>query len=205
MACISYRNAKVELDENAYDPAEDSFLLADAVVEHTSDGSRVLEIGTGTGFVSAVLKANRDADLVATEINPHASACAKSNGIEVIRTDMFAGIRKGHIFDLIIFNPPYLPTSEEEKVPGWLNYAFDGGVDGRAAIMPFLKEARSYLAPGGTILLLISSLTGIGEVRREMEGHGFLTEIVSSMKCHFEELVVIKASMHNMQRQENKD
>ena len=33
---------------------------------------RVLEIGTGTGFVSAVLKANMDVDLLATDINPHA-------------------------------------------------------------------------------------------------------------------------------------
>jgi release factor glutamine methyltransferase len=197
MASISYRNATIKLDEDSYDPAEDSFLLADAVVEHTKDGSRVLEIGTGTGFVSAVLRANRDVKLIATEINPHAASCARSNDIEVIRTDMFAGICKKHIFDLIIFNPPYLPTSEDEKIPGWLNYAFDGGTDGRSAIERFLKEACNYLAPGGIVLLLISSLTGIGEVRNEMEGSGFHTGIVASAKCSFEELVVIKASMHN--------
>ncbi len=198
MASISYRNATIKLDENSYDPAEDSFLLADAVVEHAKDGSRVLEIGTGTGFVSAVLRANRDVKLIATDINPHAASCARSNGIEVIRTDMFAGICKKHIFDLIIFNPPYLPTSEDEKISGWLNYAFDGGTDGRSAIERFLREACNYLAPGGIALLLISSLTGIGEVRKEMEGYGFQTEIVASAKCSFEELVVIKASMHNL-------
>ncbi|AFV24972.1 putative methylase [Methanolobus psychrophilus R15] len=198
MASISYRNATIKLDENSYDPAEDSFLLADAAVEHTKDDSRVLEIGTGTGFVSAVLRANRDVNLVATEINPHAASCARSNGIEVIRTDMFAGLRKGNTFDIIIFNPPYLPTSENEKVPGWLNYAFDGGIDGRDAIGSFLNEAFSYLAPGGTVMLLISSLTGIDEVRKKMEGQGFQTEIVASARCSFEELVVVKASMHNL-------
>ena len=78
---------------------------------------------------------------------------------------MFSGIRKEHIFDLMIFNPPYLPTSEEEKVPGWLNYAFDGGVDGRASLRPFLKKPAVTLHREGRYLLLVSSLTGIGEIR----------------------------------------
>ncbi|WP_094227009.1 HemK2/MTQ2 family protein methyltransferase [Methanolobus psychrotolerans] len=197
MITISYRNAKVNLAEQVYEPAEDSYLLADAALELVKDDMNVLEIGTGTGFVSAVLKANRNIGLVATEINPCAASCAKSNSIDVIRTDMFTGLKSNHQFDIIIFNPPYLPTSEDEKIPGWLNYAFDGGFDGRKDIRPFMEHVSAYLKPKGIVLLLVSSLTGIKEVRKEMELHGFNSQVIASKKCSFEKLVVIKGKVIN--------
>jgi release factor glutamine methyltransferase len=46
--------------------------------------------------------------LIATDINPHAVRAAKSTAIEIVRADLFRGI-KGK-FDLILFNSPYLPT-----------------------------------------------------------------------------------------------
>ena len=192
MVTINYRNAEIKLAENVYEPAEDSFLLADAALEVCTDGMNILEIGTGTGFVTAVLQANMNVKLTATEINPYAATCAKSNGIPVIRTDMFSGIKKNKLFDIIIFNPPYLPTSDEEKVPGWLNYAFDGGENGREAIIRFFEETSGYLKEDGTVLLLISSLTGISEVTKLMSEYGFEPEIIASTKCSFEELVVIE-------------
>jgi release factor glutamine methyltransferase len=152
----------------------------------------ILEIGTGTGFVAAVLQANKDILLVATEINPYAVECASSNGVSVVRTDMFAGIKENKRFDIVIFNPPYLPTSDDEKVPGWLNYAFDGGRNGRDAIVSFMKEISNYLSENGIILLLISSLTGIDEVKEIMREHGIQSGIIARTKCSFEELVVIE-------------
>ncbi|TGC08346.1 HemK2/MTQ2 family protein methyltransferase [Methanolobus halotolerans] len=192
MVTINYRNAAVKIAESVYEPAEDSFLLADAALEVCIDGMKVLEIGTGTGFVASVVQANRNIELTATEINPHAALCAKSNGVAVIRTDMFAGIIKERHFDIIIFNPPYLPTSDEEKVPGWLNYAFDGGKDGRKVIIRFIEEVSSHLKEEGTIVIMISSLTDIEEVKALMYRHGFKTRIIARTKCSFEELVVIE-------------
>lgn len=192
MVTIHYRNAHIYLAEGVYDPAEDSYLFADAAIEQAKDGYAVLEIGTGTGFVAAVLLANRNVQLMATDINPLAVLCARSNGIEVIRTDMFAAIKKKKYFDLILFNPPYLPTSIDEKVPGWLNYAFDGGPDGRDAIRKFLLEVGDHLREDGSFLLLISSLTGIGNVFEMISSYGFIPSIVASTKCPFEELVVVK-------------
>lgn len=192
MVRIKYLNAIVELNDQVYEPAEDSFLLAQTALGITWDGMSILEIGTGSGFVAAVLKANRNVTIVATEISPFAARCARSNGIEVIRTGMFIGLKGKHQFDLVIFNPPYLPTSEDEKVPGWLNYAFDGGIDGRKEILPFLDQVDSFLGQNGTILLMISSLTGIDQVIATMESQGFNSRIIADEKCSFEKLVVIE-------------
>lgn len=204
MVEIKYKNVTVKLgpEDLVYEPAEDSFLLADAALEEFRErgkvgpGMRVLEVGAGSGFVSAVLRAgNPSVRVLATEINPHAARCAKENGVEVIRADMFKGLKSGGtggLFDLILFNPPYLPTSGEERVSGWLNYAFDGGVSGRETLDRFLDEVRDYLRPGGKVLVLISSITGVKEVKEKMEGMGFEVDIVGRKKVSFEELMVIR-------------
>ena len=96
---------------------------------------------------------------MATDINPHAVLCAHKAGIDVVRTDLFTGIRGP--FDLVLFNPPYLPTQPEERMDDWLEYALDGGESGRAVIERFARNVGDVLAPGGRILLLISSLTGL--------------------------------------------
>jgi release factor glutamine methyltransferase len=201
MVEIEYRKARIRLGNTdlVYEPAEDSFLLADAALIEAKPGMRILEIGTGSGFVSAVLLANlKDIRLVATEINPHAARCAKMNGVEVIRTDLFKGLKPRHQetrFDLILFNPPYLPTSREEKVPGWLNYSFDGGTSGRETLDRFLDEVKNYLKPGGEILVLISSITGLEAVKDKMEKLGFAVEVVARKKVSFEELMVIRGKL----------
>lgn len=201
MVEIEYRKARIKLGniDLVYEPAEDSFLLADAALKEAKAGMRILEIGTGSGFVSTVLLENlKDIRLVATEINPHAATCAKTNGVEVIRTDLFKGLKsrdpETH-FDLILFNPPYLPTSKEEKVPGWLNYAFDGGINGRETLDRFLNEVKDYLKPRGEILVLISSITGLEAVKEKMENLGFAVDVIARKKVSFEELMVVRGKV----------
>ena len=109
---------KISLPD-VYEPAEDSFLMVRAAIAEVRKSDYVLEIGTGSGIVSMCLMDR--AKVVATDINPHAVKSARLNGVEVIRTDMFGGI--GGKFDLIIFNPPYLPASEDEKADGWIGCA----------------------------------------------------------------------------------
>lgn len=201
MVEIEYKNARVKLGASdlVYEPAEDSFLLADAALEETEPGMRILEIGTGSGLVSAVLNANvKNIHVLATEINPHAAHCAKANRVEVIRTNLFSGLKPGRqkaSFDLILFNPPYLPTSEDEKVPGWLNFAFDGGTSGRETLDQFLDEVRNYLKPRGKILVLISSITGLEAVKEKMEKLGFIVDVAGRKKVSFEELMVVRGKL----------
>ncbi|HWR24659.1 MAG TPA: HemK2/MTQ2 family protein methyltransferase [Methanosarcina sp.] len=201
MVEIEYKKKRVKLGDTdlIYEPAEDSFLLADAALKETKSGMRILEIGTGSGFVAAVLLSNlKNIFLLATEINPYAALCAKTNSIEVVRTDLFKGIKPRSpesCFDLILFNPPYLPTSEEEKIPGWLNYAFDGGIDGRETLDSFLDEVRDYLKPGGKVLVIISSITGLDAVKEKMLNLGFKVDIIDRKKVSFEELLVVRGEL----------
>jgi release factor glutamine methyltransferase len=108
----------------------------------------------------------------------------------VVRADLFAGIYGR--FDLVLFNPPYLPTLAEERCDDWLENALDGGPDGRSVIARFIEAVGSVLVPGGRFLLLVSSLTGVSEVQEMMEQAGFTSEIVARTRVEGEELVVIR-------------
>ena len=189
---IHYRNAVIKTDSSVYEPSEDSFLLADAALSEIKDSERLLEVGCGSGIVAAVIKANTKAKIAGIDINPDAAKCTKENGIDAIRGDLLSCI-KGK-FDMIIFNPPYLPTSEEERTGGWLNTALDGGCDGRRVIDRFLEEAGICLDGKGKLLLLVSSLSGIEEVKSKMEALDYTVEIKSQERFMFETLAVIVAT-----------
>jgi release factor glutamine methyltransferase len=189
---IHYRNAVIKTNPSVYEPSEDSFLLADAALSEIKGSERLLEVGCGSGIVPAVIKANTGAKIAGIDINPDAAKCTKENGIDAIRGDMLSCI-KGK-FDMIIFNPPYLPTSEEERTGGWLNTALDGGDDGRRVIYRFLEEAGRCLAGKGKLLLLVSSLSGIEEVKSKMKALGYTVEIKSQERFMFETLAVIVAT-----------
>jgi release factor glutamine methyltransferase len=109
-----------------YQPEADTYLLLDAVRKEVRHGDRILEIGTGSGRISSELaKISR---IVATDINPHAVVCAGMAGIDVVRTDLVSGL-KGP-FDLVLFNPPYLPTQPEERINDWLELPLTAGKTG---------------------------------------------------------------------------
>ncbi|MDP3396527.1 MAG: class I SAM-dependent methyltransferase [Methanoregula sp.] len=171
-----------------YQPEADTYLLLDAAKKEVKPSDRVLEIGTGSGLISSELA--KVSDVVATDINPHAALCASCSGVNVVQSDLFAGIRG--TFSLILFNPPYLPTQPEERIDDWLEYALDGGDTGRVVIERFAAEVGRVLAPEGRILLLISSLTGLAEVSDLFSRQGFKSDVVLKQKIEDEYLYVMR-------------
>jgi len=117
--------------------------------------------------------------------------CARARGLAAVRTDLFAGLSGP--FDLILFNPPYLPTAPEERIDDWLEYALDGGPTGRVVIERFIADAGRVLAPFGRVLLLVSSLTGLDEVRDLFARAGFVSFVVDTEQLEGETLFVIRA------------
>jgi release factor glutamine methyltransferase len=172
-----------------YSPAEDTYLLLKAAQDEIRPGDRVLEVGTGSGRIATEIGRGL-ASCVATDINPHAAAYVHAQGIDVVQTDLCAGLRGP--FDLVIFNPPYLPTQPEERLEDWLEYALDGGPDGRNVIGRFAADVRRVLAPSGRVLLLISSLTGLQEISGIFLSKGFFVAIVNERRLEDEILYVLR-------------
>lgn len=172
-----------------YRPAEDTYLLLRTALKEARPEDSAIEIGCGSALVSHELS-SRVRSLLATDINPHAVRAAREAGIDAVRADLFRGINGR--FDLVVFNPPYLPTQEDERTEGWIDHALDGGESGRETINRFLEQLRSGLNPGGRALLLVSSLTGAEEVKEKAAAEGLVARGVASEGCFFERLHVLR-------------
>jgi len=173
-----------------YQPAEDSALLARTARERVGPGDRALDVGTGSGYVAAELSA-AGADAVGVDLSPLACREAADNGVPVVRGDLVAPFTDG-VFDLVVFNPPYLPTPAEAEWDDWMEHALSGGEDGRRLVDPFLRSVPRVLAPGGAALLLVSSLTDPDAVRAYAREQGLDSECLASENHPYEELVVLR-------------
>lgn len=178
------------VETRVYEAAEDSHLLARAAVERAEPDDLVLDVGTGSGYVAGTVAETTGARVLGSDINPHACRRAREAGVEAVRADLVAPFRDA-AFDLVTFNPPYLPTAEEEERDDWMERALSGGESGREVVDPFLDTVRRVLSPEGRVLLLVSSLTGIDAVRDRARSNGLTTREVSTESFPFERLVVL--------------
>lgn len=178
------------IETEVYEAAEDSHLLARAAVMRAESGDLVLDVGTGSGYVADTVAETTGARVIGSDLNPHACRRAREAGVEAVRGDLVSPFRDGR-FDLVTFNPPYLPTPGEEERDDWMERALSGGESGREVIEPFLDTVRRVLVPDGRVLLLVSSLTGIDAVRDRARNNGLTTRVVEEESFPFERLVVL--------------
>ena len=174
---------------DVYRPAEDSGLLAEAAIEVAH--GRVLEVGTGSGWVAEQIAEERGLRVVGSDRNPHAAAEAHARGVEGVVADLVAPF-EDDAFDTVCFNPPYLPTDPENEWDDWMERALSGGETGRAVIEPFVADVGRVLAPDGVVLLLVSSLAGYNAVIDLIAAAGFDHEVVREESFPFESLSVLR-------------
>jgi len=185
------------VSNNVYKPAEDTFLLAENLA--VEEGDVVLDMGTGCGILG-VLAAKKGGKVVAVDVNPYAVECARVNAelngvaekMDIRRGSLFNSIQDCEKFDVVLFNPPYLPSKAGNQ-RAWIEQAWSGGPTGRNIIDKFISEAPNHLKEGGKILLVQSSLSNIGETVEKLEEAGFPVNVVAERKVAFERIFLIKA------------
>jgi len=195
---VQYDGLKFQIFKDVYEPAEDSFLVADHLIVNEDDV--VLDMGTGCGMI-AILGAQKAKKVVATDINPHSICCARKNAeinklaskIDIRKGDLFEPIRKSEKFSLIVFNAPYLPSTLKES-RSWLNKSWAGGPSGRQIIDRFITEVPKYLEKNGRILLVQSSLSNIDETLKEFRKAELKAQVIAEKRVSFETIVLIQAS-----------
>lgn len=176
---------KIKVHPDVYEPREDTYLLLDCVKEIKVE--KALEIGVGTGIISLTL-AKTCKEVHGVDINPKAVELAKENaklnGIENVKfwvSDLFSNVNEK--YDLIVFNPPYLPGKPKDE----LEKSWSGGKNGREIIERFLQEVRNYLHSNGRFFILVSSINEPKVLIKK-----YKLKIVKREKYFFEELLVLE-------------
>ncbi len=182
------RSIKIEIDEGVYSPDHDTYLLLDIV--DVDKGEEVLEIGSGSGIISLHCSKKGpkvtavDKDEKALE-NTNKNAELNDIELDVKRSDLFSDIDKK--FDVIIFNPPYLPKHEDLEIDD----RWDGGERGDEVILQFLKEVKFYLNENGRIYLCFSDMAPLDNINSTIE-QNFEVENKEGKNFRFETLYVYK-------------
>lgn len=131
---------------------------------------RVVDVCTGSGCLAILLAHQFPAARVdAIELSPGALAVARFNvahhrmqpRIRLWRSDVFDAVPRAK-YDLILSNPPYVPTRELRRLPEEFkrepSLALDGGRDGLDIIRKLLRQARDRLQPHGIVVLEVGGL-----------------------------------------------
>ncbi len=152
-----------------YQPEQDSYLLAEQIKIFVkgldkSKNTSMLDMGSGSGIqaITAIQAGVNKKCILCADINKETVVQLKKKNLIAIASDLFNKINRKYKFNLIVFNPPYLPEDKYDKQPDTT-----AGKRGNEMIIKFLKQAKAYLAEDGVILLLFSSLSHPEEILKE--------------------------------------
>jgi len=168
-----------------YSPSEDSYFLSEFVKKYSKRKS-VLDMGSGSGIQAEIaLKSGADLILCA-DISRESISHLKSKRLNATKSNLFSKITGK--FDLIIFNPPYLPLDKREDKES--RKITTGGKKGDEIILRFLKQSQRHLNKEGIILLLLSSLTPKNKINSTIKDKNLKVKILDKKNLFMEYLEV---------------
>ncbi|MBV9915533.1 MAG: methyltransferase [Solirubrobacterales bacterium] len=149
-----------------FQPPSDAWMLVRCLREEPPPaGASALDLGTGSGVLAIAAAQAGCGEVVAVDVSRRALLAvrlnARLNGVRVraLHGDLFAPVA-GQRFDLIVSNPPYVPSPQAELPRRGLARAWEAGHDGRDVLDRICSQADAYLRPGGRLLLVHSALCG---------------------------------------------
>lgn len=170
-----------------------------------SQPSTALDFGTGTGCIAIALAVKcPSAKIVATDTSADALALAKQNAIrhnvtgqiQFQQSDGFAALSGDARFDLIISNPPYIPSAEIAGLQPEVRdfdprVALDGGADGLDFYRLIASHAAAFLKSDGKIMLEFGD--GHAQaVRKIFESEKWIVESVEQDYSHRPRILIAR-------------
>lgn len=178
-------------------PRFETELLVEQVLLNIKDKKvDVLDVCTGSGAIAVAIKKNSSASVSACDISQKALNVAKENAknnnckIKFVKSDMFNDLKTNQKYDIIVSNPPYIPTKDIESLDKEVkNYdpklALDGGTDGLDFYKIIANESFKFLKRDGMLFLEI----GIGQA----------DQVKKLLKKYFSKIQVVK-DYNNIER-----
>ncbi|ESO05908.1 hypothetical protein HELRODRAFT_64578 [Helobdella robusta] len=195
--------------KDVYEPAEDTFLLLDALEKDELQIKSIqplicLEVGSGSGCVSSFVAAMLGSATfyICTDINKKATLMTKTTGIingnqqlNPVLTNFADALDKrlSRSVDLLIFNPPYVVTdSLEVKYPDIISKSWAGGIKGREVLDKFLPRVENLLSHQGVFYLVAIKPNKPDEIVGIMSSYGFTCSTVMERRAGIEHLLILK-------------
>jgi release factor glutamine methyltransferase len=183
-----------------FQPRSDSWMLAEATRAHTRPGARVLDLCTGSGAVALAAAGQGADEVVAVDVSRRAVLTVRLNAlinrvrVRAVRGHLFEAVGDER-FDVIASNPPYVPDEADELPTRGARRAWDAGRDGRVLLDRICRDAARHLRPGGTLLLVQSSVIGEEETLGLLGAQGLDATVLERRRGPLGPLLSARAPM----------
>ena len=168
------------MSSETYLSSDDSALLRKALMRYS--GGSCLEMGTGNG--GGLIELSKGFELtIGTDLGVPSDSAWRRDSVDLVLADSASCFRDGS-FDLVAFNPPYLPSDQPA------DRAVDGGKEGEEVTMHFLAEAMRVSRPEGRIVILLSNENPLAPVEEVCQRNGFSIRPLETKHLFYETLSV---------------
>jgi release factor glutamine methyltransferase len=193
-----------------YEPSDDTYLLIDGIKADLMENPELnpkartaVELGSGSGVPIVYLASSLESCTpIATDINPKALALtqktANANNVknlETMQCDLASGLLPKYekMVDFVIFNPPYVPTPDEEVSGNGIEASWAGGERGRRVIDRAIPQIAQLLArPSGVCYMITVDDNEPEEIARKLSTLGLSMSPLVRRRAHNEYLTVQK-------------